>query len=193
MGELAFLALAVVTLGGALGVVSARSVFVSALWLVVSFVGVAGLYLALDAAFLGIIQVLVYVGAISVLILFAVMLTPNLMETPAQLNRQTSLSLAVALLVFGALAMVSFAAQWPVATEARVVPPAGVVLEAAAGTPVAPYAVRRAAADGTVQQVLRDPTTMLGQSFVSDQLLAFEVISVILLVALLGAIVIARE
>jgi len=135
------------------------------------------------------------------LILFAVMLTPNLMEGPAQLNRQSSLALAVALSVFGLLATLGFGTTWQ--TRLAAVPPVGGVVVATPGpeapVPVAeqpkdiPYARVTTGEDGQVQQVLPDPTMMLGKSFVSDQLLAFEVISVILLVALMGAIIIARD
>jgi NADH:ubiquinone oxidoreductase subunit 6 (subunit J) len=226
MSELAFLVLSSITLAGAVGVVAARSVFVSAIWLVLSFFGIAGLYVTLGAAFLGVIQVLIYVGAISVLILFAVMLTPNLMEAPTQLNRQASFALATALVAFGILATLAFGTEWQV--RAALVPPGGGVPLAAAGTageaaasgedggaaaggtataeatvpPPAegpdpeelPYVAERRVGSGLEPvAVLPDPTMMLGMSFVTDQLLAFEIISVILLVALLGAIVIARE
>ena len=77
--QIAFMVLAAISLGGAWGVIRAHSVFVSALWLILSFVGVAGLYVMLEAGFLAVIQVLVYVGAISVLILFAIMLTEDVM------------------------------------------------------------------------------------------------------------------
>jgi NADH-quinone oxidoreductase subunit J len=191
MNELAFALLATVTLVGAVGVVAARSVFVSAVFLVLSFFGVAGLYVALGAAFLGVIQVLIYVGAISVLILFAVMLTPNLMEAPTEMNRQTSLALTASLLVFGLLALIGFGTAWQV-NLAAVAPGTGVVVSAEAAKTV-PYVTTQKLPDGKEINTLPDPTVMLGKSFMSDQLLAFEVISVILLVALLGAIVIARE
>ena len=86
---------ALLSLGGALGVAMARTIFVSALWLVLSFVGVAGLYLLLGAGFLAVIQVLVYVGAISVLILFAIMLTEDVMGDEQPNNNQVGLALIV--------------------------------------------------------------------------------------------------
>jgi len=201
MTQLAFLVLAAMAVIGAIGVVTARSVFVSALFLILSFMGVAGLYVTLNAAFLGVIQVLVYVGAISVLILFTVMLTPNLMDAPMQLNKQSSIALVVALLVFGALAVLGFGTEWRVQPR-LVLPSAGAVVvpasapsaaEAVAPGQTQPYAARERGADGVEVLRLPNPTVMLGKSFMSDQLLAFEVISVILLVALLGAIVIARD
>ena len=67
-----FLLLTVMTLGGALGVVVSRNLFHSALFLVLSFAGVVGYYVLLDAGFLAAVQLLIYIGAIAILILFAV-------------------------------------------------------------------------------------------------------------------------
>ena len=78
---LVFLLLSAVTLIAGLLVVTLRNVVHSALALVGAFFGVAGLYLLLEAEFLAVVQVLIYVGAISVLILFAIMLTRGLMTS----------------------------------------------------------------------------------------------------------------
>ena len=73
--DVAFWGLAALTVGGSLLVVHVRDVFRAAIFLVLSFLGVAGLYVMLSAEFLAVVQILIYVGAISVLIIFAVMLT----------------------------------------------------------------------------------------------------------------------
>lgn len=75
--DLIFLVLAGVMLGSALLVVLGRDIIRSALWLILSFAGLAGIYGLLGSAFLAISQVLVYIGAIAVLILFAVMITSD--------------------------------------------------------------------------------------------------------------------
>jgi NADH-quinone oxidoreductase subunit J len=202
MIEQAFFAvLAAVTLGAAIAVVTARSVFVSALWLVLSFLGVAGLYVLLDAGFLAVIQVLLYVGAISVLILFAVMLTRNMMTEQRAVNAQWAVAVVLGLLLFGALAATAYRGHWQL-NQAAVVPPGGGVVVSADGiddpalvpgvvaapTPRAPETPQAPAA------VLATGTTAaLGRSFVTDYLLAFEVAGAIVLVAMIGAIVIARE
>jgi NADH:ubiquinone oxidoreductase subunit 6 (subunit J) len=72
----AFYVLAIVTLGSALMVATVRDLVHAVLFLVLSFVGVAGLYITLSADFVAVVQVLIYVGAISVLMLFAILLTP---------------------------------------------------------------------------------------------------------------------
>ncbi len=71
-----FWTLSVVTLGSAGGVLVARNLLHAILFLIVSFIGVAGFFLMLSAEFLAMVQVLIYVGAITVLILFAIFLTP---------------------------------------------------------------------------------------------------------------------
>jgi NADH-quinone oxidoreductase subunit J len=75
--DLVFLVLAGVMLGAALLVVLGRDIIRSGLWLVLSFAGLAGIYALLGSTFLALTQVLVYIGAISVLILFAIMITQS--------------------------------------------------------------------------------------------------------------------
>jgi len=158
--QVVFLAIALLALVGAVGVVVARSVFVSALFLILSFVGVAGIYVLLGAPFLAGVQLLIYVGAVAVLIIFAVMLTRNVMseETPF-LNRQWGIGGFIAVTLFVLLALVGFLANWNISSAA---PP-------------------------------QDAVSELGKALLSTYVLPFEVASVVLLVALIGAIVIARE
>jgi len=80
IAQLLFFLVAALTLTAAFLTVLARNVFHAALALVGTFFGVAAIYLMLEAEFLAIVQVLVYIGAIAVLILFAVMLTRGLMQ-----------------------------------------------------------------------------------------------------------------
>ena len=75
--DLVFLALAGIMLGAALLVVLGRDIIRSGLWLILSFAGLAGIYGLLGSPFMAITQVLVYIGAIAVLILFAVMITQS--------------------------------------------------------------------------------------------------------------------
>jgi len=208
--QAAFLTLTVLTLGAAGGVVASRTVVVSALWLVLSFVGVAGFYVLLGAGFLAATQVLIYVGAISVLILFAIMLTHDVMQEPQIINSQWAISLSVALGLFLVLAVVAFTADWPL-TKASVPPPAGGVITsseiASDGAEQAdPVAAAFAEADAPAIAIMEadpsgggsvarvpDQVTAIGRSLMSEHLLAFEVIGLVLLVALIGAIIIARQ
>lgn len=75
--QLVFLFFASVTVVGALAVVLVRNLFHAALWLAVTFLAVASLFIVLNADFVGLSQVIVYVGAITVLMLFAIMLTED--------------------------------------------------------------------------------------------------------------------
>jgi len=158
--QILFFLFSAIALGAAVAVVTSRNLFHSALWLALSFVGMACLYVLLEAPFLAAVQILVYVGAICVLILFAIMLTRRLMAKDlVQRNAQWGLSLLVALLLFATLAFIIARVDWPVTQAA---PPA-------------------------------DAIPQLGEELMSTYLLPFEVASVLLLVALVGAVMIARE
>ncbi len=160
--QVVFIILSAITLIGALGVVLNRRLFRSALFLVLSFVGVAGLYILLEVGLLAMIQLLIYVGAIAILIIFAIMLSRQAMTTEGKvLNEQWALGVLVAILLFGALVYVLVQVNWPV--------------------------VEAAAPANSIQR--------LGESLVNPNgfVLPFEVASVLLLVALVGAVIIARE
>ncbi len=73
--QIIFILVAARTLGAGLMVVTARNLIHSALWLVLALFGVAVLYVLLEAGFLAVVQVVVYIGAIAILIIFAIMLT----------------------------------------------------------------------------------------------------------------------
>src|SRR5438128_12457775 len=99
-----FVLIALVTLGGAIAAMSLRHLVHCALCLVASFGGLAALYLQLDAQFVGLAQILVYIGAVAILIVFAILLTRG-SEPPQQpvVAGQWFLGLAVAGLTFGSL------------------------------------------------------------------------------------------
>ena len=155
-----FIILSIITLGAALAVVTSKNLFHSALFLILSFVGVAGLYILLEAGFLAAVQIMVYVGAISILIIFAIMLTRRLMAKDlVQRNAQWGISGLVALLLFAVLGFVLLRVNWPVV-------------------------------EGDVSA---ESISILGQELMGTYALPFEVASVLLLVALVGSIIIARE
>jgi len=158
-----FVIFTAMTLGGALGVVAGRTLFHNALFLVLSFAGVVGYYVLLDAGFLAAVQLLIYIGAIAILILFAIMLTRGLMaKRQSQRNQQWQIALPVALLTFLALGMVVWQVDWPVAGAQSLSLPSASVGQ-------------------------------LGQELLGPYLVPFEVASVLLLVALIGAVILARE
>lgn len=157
---IAFFVMAAITLGGALMAVAARNLIRAALGLIIALIGIAGIYFVLEAEFVAVVQILIYVGAISILILFAVMLTRGLMkrDLPAQ-NSQWIAAAFIALVLFAALLYVIFNTNWR-----------------AVETPVA-----------------SDLIPKLGTELMTTYLLPFEAVSLLLLAALVGAIVIARE
>ena len=155
-----FLALAGFTLLCALGVVISRNLFHSAIWLIGAFAGVAGLYWLLEAEYLAIAQVLIYIGAIATLIVFAIMLSRGMMIGRTRMNNfQAGISAVVTLLLFVLLSFILLQFNWPVSDQA----------------------------------VLADPIPMIGEAFVTSYAIPFQTIAVLLSVALVGAIMIARE
>jgi NADH:ubiquinone oxidoreductase subunit 6 (subunit J) len=155
-----FLVLAGLTLIGALGTVLMRNIVHSALFLVVSFVAVAGIYVLLNADFLFAIQILIYVGAVATLILFGIMLTRGVRGEQPQNNNQILPAAIMSLLLFAAVMVpVILNTVWPASNDAP------------AQTTVA----------------------FLGQELMGTYALPFEVVGAVLLVALVGAIIVARE
>src|SRR5215208_4899206 len=116
-----FLVLSAFTLAAGIMVVTVKNIIHSALWLIASFFTVAALYLLLEAEFLAIVQVLIYVGAISILMLFAIMLTRHVTgEGVRQLYQRWWVALVTCILLFAAV-IVPMAGQqkWNVAVVAQ--------------------------------------------------------------------------
>ena len=103
--HLAFTIIAALTVGSALAAMTLRNLVHCALSLTMTFAGLAALYLQLNAEFVGFAQILVYVGAVSILIVFAILLTRN-SDAPGKVSiatRSWGVGLVVALAVFGCL------------------------------------------------------------------------------------------
>src|SRR3990172_1401710 len=110
----AFWVLAVITVGSALMVAAARNLIQAVVFLIVSFLGVAGLYVTLSADFVAVTQVLIYAGAVSVLILFAIMLTPQAGRDNAETFLRLPALLLAALVGF-TIGLVSLETDWAIA------------------------------------------------------------------------------
>lgn len=161
--QILFIIIAGITLGCALMVVTSRNLVHSALWLVAALFGVAIVFAILQAGFLAVVQVVIYIGAIAVLIIFAIMLTRRIaQDIGPRFNENWAWALAVALVAFVALG-------WMLASQPL------------AHTPLVPLDTRV------------DPVVLLGAALVSKYMLPFELASVLLLAALIGAIVVAWE
>lgn len=164
VSPIVFYLLAAAVLVPAVMVVVSENLFHSGIALVTCFLGVAGVYVTLSAPFVAGMQVLVYAGAIAVILLFAFMLTHNLMHPDAgSLTFQQGPAAAICLLVGCALLLIIENSTF-------------------ANNPVSAEAIRQATS-----------IAGLGAQYLTDNLLAFELISLLLLVTLVGAVVIARK
>ena len=119
--DIAFWILAVVGVAAALTVVLQRDVFRAALCLVLCFLAVAGIYVTLSADFLAAAQVLIYVGAISVLIILAIMLTREVRQGSPS-NKLRIPAFIVAILFFGVVSFAMVKTPWQVSTALPVEP-----------------------------------------------------------------------
>jgi len=126
--EIAFWVLAVVGVVAALAVVLLRDVFRAALSLILCFLVVAGIYVTLSADFLAAVQVLIYVGAISVLIILAIMLTREVQRGSLS-NKLRIPAFVVAVLLLGVVGFAVVNTPWQVST----VPPLEPTTAALAG------------------------------------------------------------
>ncbi|MBI5080245.1 MAG: NADH-quinone oxidoreductase subunit J, partial [Chloroflexi bacterium] len=156
------LIVAIGTLFTATMVVVARNLVHAALWLILSFFGVAVVFAMLEAGFIAVVQVALYIGAIAILIIFAMMLTRKVMnDTEPQTNSQWVLSFLAAAAAFIGLAGLLNATVWSL--------------------------LQVVSLEGSVAQ--------LGRALVepNQYVLPFEVASVLLIVALIGAVAIASE
>jgi NAD(P)H-quinone oxidoreductase subunit 6 len=154
--------LAAMLIGSALGVVLASSIVYSAFLLGAVFVSISGMYLLLNADFVAAAQLLVYVGAVNVLILFAIMLVnkrEDFVPLPTAWIRK-ALTGVVSLGLFGLLSTMVLATPWSYT-----------------GTPVK----------------IESSIILIGEHFFTDYLLPFELASVLLLMSMVGAIILARR
>lgn len=163
--QILFLVVAIITLGSALMVVTVSNLIHSALWLVLTLFGVAVLFGLLQAGFLAVVQVVIYIGAIAILIMFAIMLTRRIAkDIGPRFTENWVWALVIALVLLIGLGWVLV--QW-----------SGFHILA---QPLDPR---------------MDTVRELGSALVSpdDYVLPFELASVLLLAALIGAIVVAWD
>lgn len=152
----AFWGLAALTVGSAGGVMWSRNLLHAVLFLILAFIGVAGYFVLLSADFLAMAQVIIYVGAVAVLMLFAIFLTPRASRDNAG-TAMTAPALLLGVAVAAVLLFVIYDTDW-----------------------------RLVAADPALGA--RD----LGDALLSTWVLPFEIASVLLTAALVGAVMLAR-
>lgn len=160
LGTIVFYLLAALTIVSAAGVAFLRHIVYSALALLGSFLGVVGLYAALGADFVAVVQLLVYVGGILVITIFAIMLTHRIADVKVS-NRSVARFPALLITggVFALLARAIARTTWHLAEAGEA-----------------------------------KPTTYgIGNAFLGEYVLPFEIASLVLLAALIGAIVLSRK
>ena len=123
-----FWVLAILVVGTALAVVLLKDVFRAALTLIACFLVVAGIYITLNADFLSIVQILIYIGGISVLIVLAIMLSRDV-QKGSLANKLRFPALITAVVFFAALAAAITGTNWNLAPEVTPVPTTPVLAE----------------------------------------------------------------
>lgn len=156
--ELIFYFVAAFTVLGAIGVVASRNVVHSALFLIVSLISVAGVFVLLASEFLAVVQILVYGGAVTILILFAMMLT-RVRDLPAQMTGKQA---PIAALVSGAFMVTSI------------------------------VAITTTKFPGESEKINVIDVNTIGDKLFTTYAAPFEIASLVLMVALIGAIILAR-
>ena len=184
--DIAFWVIAVSSIVAAIAVVQLRDLFRAALFLAVSFFGVAGLFVLLRAEFLAIVQVLIYVGAISVLIVFAVLMTRDV-EQGNPSNRLRIPAGILALLFLAVTIFVAVSTDWNLLEDVIPEPGSADIAASAGGKALASETAAR------VEAVFENTIPNIAELLLQDFVLAFEVASVLLLAAVIGALALVRE
>jgi NADH-quinone oxidoreductase subunit J len=202
----AFWVVSILAIGAAIMVVTLRDIFRAALFLALSLLAVAGMFVLLRAEFIAVVQVLVYVGAISILIVFAIILVRDIpgggRENHLYVPAATIAALVAALAIF-----VSFKTDFTSLDELEATSP----LIAAAMTETYDLADPVDAGDGTSdagdrvvvlpdvrtggteEGVFSNTTGTIGGLFIRDFVLPFEAVSVLLLASMIAALALLRQ
>src|SRR5688572_8951852 len=158
-----FLIIAILTIGSGIAAMTLRNLVHCALSLTLTFAGLAALYLQLDAQFIGFAQILVYIGAVAILIVFAILLTRGI-EAPQQpiFSGSWISGVTVAVAVF-ALLSATIASSFVVKRHAEIPPEPGVIVRT------------------------------IGHELMTKYILPLEVLGLLLTAALIGAVIIAMH
>jgi NADH:ubiquinone oxidoreductase subunit 6 (subunit J) len=160
VAQVVFYFIAALAVGGALGVVLVRSTVYAGLFLILALLAVAGVYILLASEFLALVQILIYGGAVTVLLLFALMLTRTGDLPETMVGAQWPIAALTSAILFGLLATTVATSDWP---------------------------------GDAVGAIVAVPFTTVGDALFRQWAVPFEIASLVLLVALVGAIVIAQQ
>ncbi len=192
--DVAFWVVSILAIGAAVLVVTLRDIFKAALFLALSLLAVAGIFVLLRAEFIAVVQVLVYVGAISILIVFAIVLVRDIpgggRENHLYIPAATIAALVAALAIF-----VAFKTDFTSLDGLEAASP----LVAAAMTETydlddgSEVVLPETGARGTEEGVFSNTTGTIGGLFIRDFVLPFEAVSVLLLAAMIAALALLRQ
>ena len=194
----AFWVASAITIASALVVVTVRDVFKAAVFLAASFIGVAAIFFLLNAEFVGVVQILVYVGAVSILIAFSVMLISDVSHG-SRPSRARILSVTVSALVVAAVAVVAYNTDWTLNSDVTnpdaIAGMSGSYVETeldGGETRISAAAEGQAGAQNGVVTDSSQSVGILGTLLVRDYVLPFETVGLIIVAALIGGLALMR-
>ncbi len=164
MTQIVFFILSLGTIIGALGTVLCKNAYYSAMWMISAFVSMAGLFVMLNAPFIAMLQIIVYAGAIAILILFVMMLMDRrVLDNKQKFNPQYFWGIILGVGLFSDLAVLAFKFRINITNA------------------------------GKSLMLHGSNTKMVGDVLFKHYLFPFEIIAIILLIALIGAIVLTKK
>ena len=195
----AFWVTSVITIAAAIMVVTVRDVFKAAVFLAGSFIGVSAIFFLLNAEFVGVVQILVYVGAVSILIAFSVMMISDV-SRGSQPSRARYASVTISALVLASIAVTAYNTEWTLNADLTdpdaIAGLSGRFVEdeiASGDGRVLDASNLEVASDQVVQTgVLGDSTGTVGGLLVREFVLPFETVGLIIVAALIGGLALMR-
>ena len=162
--DLAFFVLSIIVLVGAIGVVTTKSVFRAGVMLIGSFLGAAGLFILLRAEFIGVVQILIYVGAISVLLLFGTLMTRDV-EYASLTNNKKVPAIVICAVLLAVFIFVIVTSQLDIQNLSN----------------------------GHGNDSYINAIPFLAELLMNEFVVVFEIVSVLLLTAMIGGLMLVRE
>ncbi len=193
---IAFFVASALTIASAIIVVTQRDLVRAVLALAMSFIGVACIYFILNAEFIGVVQILVYVGAISILIAFAVMFIGDLANA-GTLSQSRLISAIAAVLLLASIIFVAYNTDWTTIDEVTdpdaVAGLAGNYEVVTSNSDDATISAVDSANEGARGGALIDGSSHIGPSLIREYVLPFETLGLLLVAALIGALIVIRN
>jgi NADH-quinone oxidoreductase subunit J len=188
VADVVFWFLTVAVIGSAFGVVLVKDLFHAAMLLVVVFIGVAGFFVMLSAEFLGVVQVLIYAGAVSILVIFAVMLTRDVQRGNLP-NRIQMPAMVLSIMLLATLVWTATQTEWNLIDESQ-----QDRVDLVQTSSVSVITDETLTASGFTSKGEREALEKAGLAdlLLGDFVLPFEAVSVLLLAAVIGALALVR-